>query len=404
MSLEKDDSIKWVPIKELKPHYANSNKHPKEQIERLAKIIKYQGFRSPIQVSNFSGFIVVGHGRLEAAKQLGLTKVPVSYQDFDNVEQEIAHLNADNAVALWAQIDMTKVEQSIKDFDLDFDTDFLGFDGFERKEEKDKSSGLTEDDAVPETSDNELGVHLGDIYQLGDHRLMCGDSTCEDTVSKLMNGEKADMVFTSPPYCFGKAGFEEKGKYKNDKDKDVSKWLEMMNAYINTWNNHAKYIFNNIQFLSGNKPKFWDFCFENKDSIIDVMIWNKTNMPAMEKNILNSNFEFIFVHGSDNRTRHIKLGRDHRGKISNIFQQNRSKGEMAKEHRATFNVELPEFFIKEFEPKYVADPFLGSGSTLIACEKTDRKCYGMELDPHYCSVIIKRWQEYTGKEAVKLNV
>src|SRR5690554_5595895 len=104
MSLERNDKITWVDINELKPHKDNSNRHPKEQIERLAKIINYQGFRSPIVVSNLSGFIVSGHGRLEAAKKLGLTKVPVSYQDFEDAKMELAHLNADNAIALWAEI------------------------------------------------------------------------------------------------------------------------------------------------------------------------------------------------------------------------------------------------------------------------------------------------------------
>jgi hypothetical protein len=139
VGLEKNDKIVWVEIDKLKPHEKNSNTHPKDQIERLAKILKYQGFRSPIQVSNLSGCIVAGHGRLEAAKLNGLTKVPVSYQDFDSVEQEIAHLNADNAIALWAEIDMTAVEESIKDFSVDFDTDFLGFENFHFKDQVEKT-------------------------------------------------------------------------------------------------------------------------------------------------------------------------------------------------------------------------------------------------------------------------
>lgn len=399
MSLEHDHEIKWVDPNKLKPHPKNNNRHSVEQIERLAKIIEYQGFRSPITVSNQSGFIVTGHARQEAALLNGLTKVPVSYQDFADDEQEYAHMTADNEVARWAELDWQEFKMETKGMSID--PDFFGVKDFEAEEPEDDYEGETYPDSVPEVDDNEFGVQLGDIYQLGEHRLICGDSTDENTVAKLMNGEKADMVFTSPPYCFGKAGFEEKGKYKNDKDNDVAKWLEMMNSFVSTWLPYSKYIFNNIQFLSGNKPKFWDFCFQNKENIVDLMIWEKPNMPAMEKQILNSNFEFVFIHGSENRTRHIKL-KDHRGKISNIFQQNRSKGEMAKEHRATFNVELPEYFIKEFEPNSVADCFMGSGSTLIACEKTNRKCYGSEIDPHYCSVIIKRWQDYTGKKASKL--
>ena len=130
MSLEKNDKLVWVDINELKPHPKNTNKHPKEQIERLAKIINYQGFRSPIVVSNLSGFIVAGHGRLEAAKLNGLTKVPVSYQDFEDAKMELAHLNADNAIALWAEIDMSKVTESLKEINFDLDLDFLGFKEF----------------------------------------------------------------------------------------------------------------------------------------------------------------------------------------------------------------------------------------------------------------------------------
>ena len=130
MGLKENDKIVLVAINELKPHPKNTNKHPKEQIERLAKIINYQGFRSPIVVSNLSGFIVAGHGRLEAAKKLGLTKVPVSYQDFEDAKMELAHLNADNAIALWAEIDMKAMTESLNEIGFDLDLDFLGFKDF----------------------------------------------------------------------------------------------------------------------------------------------------------------------------------------------------------------------------------------------------------------------------------
>lgn len=130
MSLEKNDKLVWVDINELKPHPENANKHPQSQIEQLAKIINYQGFRSPIIVSNRSGFITVGHGRLEAAKLNGLTRVPVSYQDYDDESQELAHMHADNSIALQAEIDMTKVNESVKKINFNLDVDFLGFKDF----------------------------------------------------------------------------------------------------------------------------------------------------------------------------------------------------------------------------------------------------------------------------------
>lgn len=134
MSLEINDKIVWVETKNLIPNPKNTNVHSKEQIERLAKIINYQGFRSPIVVSNRSGFIVAGHARLEAAKHLNLTKVPVSYQDFADQEQEFAHLNADNAIASWAEIDMQAVTDSLKEINFDLDLDFLGFKDFRLNE------------------------------------------------------------------------------------------------------------------------------------------------------------------------------------------------------------------------------------------------------------------------------
>lgn len=151
MSLEKNDKIVWVDINELKPHKDNTNRHPKEQIERLAKIINYQGFRSPIVVSNLSGFIVSGHGRLEAAKKLGLTKVPVSYQDFEDEKMELAHLNADNAIALWAEIDMKAMTESLNEINFDLDLDFLGFKDFRLDEsEKNDSEDKKEKEYIDE--------------------------------------------------------------------------------------------------------------------------------------------------------------------------------------------------------------------------------------------------------------
>jgi len=140
MSLEKNDKIEWIDIKKITPNPKNTNIHSREQIERLAKIINYQGFRSPIVVSNLSGYIVAGHARLEAAKELGLTKVPVSYQDFTDMEQEFAHLNADNAIASWAEIDMSLVNDAVRNLDLSIDLDFLGFKNYNFKEQELKNS------------------------------------------------------------------------------------------------------------------------------------------------------------------------------------------------------------------------------------------------------------------------
>lgn len=144
----KSKEIKIVPISELKPNPQNRNKHPQEQIDRLAEIIKYQGFRSPIVVSNQSGFIVMGHGRLEAAKLAGLKEVPVIYQDFDSAEQEYAAQVSDNAVALWAELDLSSINNDLAELGPDFDIDLLGIKNFtlDPAEIENTSEELSEED------------------------------------------------------------------------------------------------------------------------------------------------------------------------------------------------------------------------------------------------------------------
>jgi len=133
-----------VNINELKPHPKNRNKHPREQIERLAKILEYQGWRSPVKVSTRSGFITAGHGRVEAAKHLGWKQVPVDFQEYDSEEQEYADLQADNAIALWAELDLSEIQSDIKDFGTDFDHDLLGIENLEPPEIEIKEKELDE--------------------------------------------------------------------------------------------------------------------------------------------------------------------------------------------------------------------------------------------------------------------
>ena len=212
-----------VAIDELKPHPKNNNRHSIEQIHRLAKIILYQDMRSPIVVSKRSGFIVKGHCRLEALKEIEWEKAPVNYQDYESEAQEYADMTADNELARWAELDVHKLHIDLEGMDIDLD--MLGLENFsflkdEKKEDK--------EDDVPEVKHDPV-TKRGDIWLLGDHRVMCGDSTMIDDVEKLMNGEKADMVFTDPPYgmnAVSKSGVLTKSYKKdilNDDSVDVAK-------------------------------------------------------------------------------------------------------------------------------------------------------------------------------------
>jgi len=191
-------------IHKLIPNPKNPNNHPDKQIAMLSKIIDYQGQRSPVVVSKRSGFIVKGHGRLEALQKLGWDKVAVDYQEYESEAQEYADLIADNKIAELAKHDDSLMLDTIKDLDMqDFDFELLGMDDFVLPIEADPAKDMIEDD-VP--TDVDTRCKPGDVWVLGEHRLLCGDATSIDAVDKLMNGAKADMVFTDPPYGMNYSG------------------------------------------------------------------------------------------------------------------------------------------------------------------------------------------------------
>ena len=251
----------------------------------------------------------------------------------------------------------------------------------------------------------------GDIWQLGDHRLMCGDSTNASNLALLMNKQKADIAFTSPPYnagdsekLSGNTHFE-KSKYKNYDD-DNTDYRGLLTKSSMAEIDNARYAFVNLQPLAGNKVALVEFLYELKDYLCDILIWKKTtSAPILARRVCNSQFEFVFVFSKENNSRAIGT-REFRGTESNVYDCSPQRNnEYSSEHAATFSVEFVGHYIKTFSNKgdLVLDCFGGTGTTLIAAEQLGRKCYMMELDPHYCDIIIARWEKLTGKEATKLN-
>lgn len=377
----KANAIKVVDIDSLVPNPKNNNKHPKEQIERLAKLIKYQGFRNPLVVSNRSGFVLCGHGRIEAAKLAGLKEVPVMFQDFDNEAQEYAYLTSDNAIASWSELDLSMVNTEMLDLGPDFDVDLLGIKDFVI-EPIEKFESQSDEDDVPEV------VHpitrKGDIWLLGNHRLMCGDSTMIDDVEKLMNGEKADMVFTDPPYGISyKSNWSKKfDEIKNDSEfLDFSPILEIVcnkNSPMYIWTSHQ--VFHIWRELFINNYKSTIIWYKKFGGMGDLKAEYGHNYE-MCLYLCNGRAEFV-------------------GERPKAVWEICSDRPDKYKHPTQKPVELAENAISHHDKNNVLDLFLGSGSTLIACEKTNRKCYGMELDEKYCDIIINRWQNYTGKKAV----
>jgi DNA modification methylase len=390
-----------IPVEELKAHPKNRNKHPKEQIERLAKVLEYQGWRYPIKVSKRSGFITSGHGRLEAAIHAGWNTVPVNYQDYDSDEQEYADLQADNAIALWAELDFSGINADIGSLGPDFDIDLLGIKNFTI--DVAETEGLTDEDDVPEPP-IEPKTRPGDLYVLGRHRLLCGSSSDLGAVQRLFGGQRADIVFTSPPYNVGRTPNGNENKYLTyQDDQSVEEFLNLLVDFTTNYLTCCDYVFSNIQSVAGNKVALIEYLHKLRDCYADTIIWDKeTSEPAMARRVLNSQFEYIHVFS--NEAKRTVGKKDFRGTVPNIFRLNSRAGkEFAKIHKATFRVELPEYFISTFVEGAVADPFAGTGTTMLAAEKCGVSSFNMELDPVYCDVIVERWEKFTGQKAVLLG-
>ena len=393
---------KLVPIDQLNAHPSNANKHSQRQIEMLAKIMKYQGWRHPIVVSSLSGFIVAGHGRLAAAKKLGWTECPVDTQDFEDKVQEIAFLYSDNKIAELAEHDDELMKLAVLELQLDtngFDLDLLGVPDLDLSQPDPDKEAIQDD--VPEVTKS-ISV-LGDLYELGSHRLLCGDSTSIDAVEKLMNGEKADMVFTDPPYgmAYKSNGWDSKSAGVRAKRTDHAiKGDESVDVAINAIRLLPTVIKSDVHiFLWCRWDSFEDFrkVAEEFSTVKGNVVWDKGDAPGL------GDLECSF--GGNEMAVHAIVGRRKLAKrINSVWQVNRPKG-LQMVHPTQKPIEIVEPAIENCTSgkDLVLDLFGGSGSTLIACEKTKRKCYMAELDPHYVDTIVTRWCRYTGKTSIKRN-
>jgi site-specific DNA-methyltransferase (adenine-specific) len=294
-------------------------------------------------------------------------------------------------------LDLAKVQETLGD-------DLAKAWGMEIPEVQNQAQ---EDDFDPDKP-VETVCKKGDIWKLGNHRLMCGDSTDAGSVALLMDGEKADITFTSPPYNagFGKCITKDNGrsKYTNGSDDDLpqSEYREFLQKSINNALDSSEFSFSNIQMLANNKTAFVDILHDNVKNLADIIVWDKQRaQPQLAERVLNSVVEFVLCF-SGKGTRAIGVKKFH-GTLENIIHIPPKRNEFSAEHNAVFPIDLPTHFINNFSEKSVLDLFGGSGTTLIAAEQLNRKCYMMELDPHYCDVIIARWEKLTNQKAERIT-
>lgn len=363
-------------VTELIPYVKNSRTHSDEQVAQIAASIKEFGWTNPILIDGQNG-IIAGHGRLMAARKLGHIEVPtIELKDLTETQKK-AYIIADNRLALNAGWDNEMLTIELNDLLADgFALDILGFDAKELNAllEPEVVEGLTDEDAVPEVPE-EPKTKRGDIYQLGYHRLMCGDSTFIDDVEKLMDGTYPDLIHTDPPY--GMNAVSKSSVLKKNYKTDI---LGDDNPDV------AKDAFNLIYGLYPEAKHIWwganYYCSALPDSEC-WLVWDKDNGQSDQTDceLAWANFRSV------------------------VRQFTKASEKSNRVHPTQKPVALMEWIIRRFKlsSDTIADYFGGSGSTLIAAEKHGIKAFVMEFDPKFCDVIVKRWEDFTGKKAILLT-
>ena len=376
-------------VKDLNPASYNPRQISSKQYKDLKESVKKFGLVDPIIINKNGNVVIGGHQRLKICKDLKYVEVDCVMLDLSKEEERELNI---------------RLNKNTGDFDMDilaneFDIEELtdwGFKHIDLDINIDKiTEGNTEDDHIPEVKQSR--VKLGDVWQLGNHRLMCGDSTKESDVAKLMNGQKADMVFTDPPYGVnytgglkdGENGLEQNNRQgiKND---DLDLYYQAV-AIANKFSNGVVFMFYADTVPFGLYRGVEDV----KGEIVALIIWKKKGGYGALGASYKPNHEPCLI-WKPKGTRTNFIGSTTENRVWEIDKEG-----INKLHPTQKPIELCVRAIKNHQSETILDLFLGSGSTLIACEKTNRICYGMELDTKYCDVIIERWEQFTGQKAKK---
>ena len=421
--------IRDMDITLIKPYERNPRNNDKA-IDAVAKSIQEFGWNSPIVVDR-DNVIVCGHSRWRAAQKLGLTTVPVYVADKLTPEQVQAYRIADNKTAELADWNYDLLPLELRALqDAQYDLTLLGFDTDELEKllagEDNVFEGETDPDAIPEVPEVAVSC-LGEIYQLGNHRLLCGSSTDENDVARLMEGTKAKMLFTSPPYS-------DMREYNGGKDLSVENLVGFIGCYLPYTDYQCVNL--GLQRRDAEVVEYWNSYIEAaRQAGYKMLAWNVWDKGVvgsigLQKAMFPIRHEWLFVFGTEpfaiNRTWEKKECNINAKKIRNKVRQKDGTtrfstvgdtsnplkamesvlpvmvelGSIRHEHPATFPVGLPLEYIRAMSQPSdtVIEPFAGSGSTVIACEQVNRICRAMELDPKYCDVIRRRWAEFVHGE------
>lgn len=379
------EKIEQRAVEKLIPYARNSRTHSDAQVAQIAASIKEWGWTTPILIDETEQ-VIAGHGRLMAARKLGMAEVPVIVAAGWTDAQKRAYVIADNKLALNAGWDESLLALEFGELEgLGFDVELTGFSAEEiaALTPEEVPAALTDEDEVPEPPEEPV-TRLGDVWLLGRHRLMCGDSTSVDAVEKLMDGGKADMVFTDPPYGVDYEGIN------NDSRAGLADLLQQCFANYVVASNPGAPVY---VFHSDRCADIFHDIFRQHFHFSSMCIWVKPTLVLSQTDYQSRHEPCMYgwVEGSAHQW--------------HSDRKQTSVWEFGKEHVSGHTTPKPTAMVayaienSSKSDQVVIDLFGGSGSTLIACEKTNRQARLMELDPKYCDVIIKRWQDYTGKQA-----
>ena len=377
--------VEQISIEKLIPYVNNARTHSDAQVAQIAASIKEFGFNNPVLIADDNS-IIAGHGRVMAARKLGKDTVPAVRLSHLTEMQRKAYILADNKLALNADWDNSLLSIELADLkDLGFDTDLTGFsaDEIAALMPVEVTEGLTDEDEAPEVPVDPV-AKLGDVWMLGKHRVMCGDSTNIDAVDRLMAGGKADMVFTDPPYGVDYEGIN------NDSRSGLTDLLQQAfaNYALSSKPGSPVYVFH-----SDRCADIFHQVFREHFHFSSMCIWVKPSLVLSQTDYQSCHEPCMYgwVEGEAHKWHSDR-------KQTSVWEFGK---ESVQGHTTPKPVDLVAYAIGNSSRKSdtVIDLFGGSGSTLIACEKTGRVARLMELDPKYCDVIIKRWQDFTGKTA-----
>nr|DAT37582.1 MAG TPA: adenine specific DNA methyltransferase [Caudoviricetes sp.] len=380
-----------IKLSDLKP-YERNPRNNKEAVDYVANSIREFGFKNPIIVDK-NNVIVAGHTRYLACKKLGIKEVPCIIADDLTDEQIKAFRLADNKVAEIATWDLDLLDEELNDL-LNFDMSDFGFD-VDLEEFEEAQEDEFDIDELPE----EPKAKLGDIYQLGNHRLMCGDSTDEKDVNKLVGEATIDLLITDPPYNVDYTGKTEDAlKIENDKMENDAFHEFLVNAFTNAYNVIKGGGCFYCWYASKEVVNFHTSLEESGFTVKQELIWNKNSMVMGRQDYQWKHEPCLY--GWKETDPHVWYGDR---KQTTVIDWNRpTKSDL---HPTMKPIGLFDYQIRNStkQGENVLDLFGGSGTTIMACEQNDRHAYVMEYDPKYVDVIISRWEQYTGKKARKVK-